>query len=267
MKPSPPIVLCLSGHDPTGGAGIQADIETVSRLGCHPCSVITALTVQDTHNVRKVLPQNAEDFLEQARTVLRDLPVAAVKIGLLGSVDIVHAVRELLEAAAGIPVVLDPILAAGGGANLSNEALIDALRQALIPRATVLTPNSPEARKLTGTSDLADCARELLALGCPNVLLTGTHEDDSEVVNRLYRASGSKTYRWPRLPGSYHGSGCTLASAVAAGLARGRDVESAASAAQDFTWRALNAGFRPGRGQWLPNRLCPASSKSRHPAT
>jgi hydroxymethylpyrimidine/phosphomethylpyrimidine kinase len=149
MKPQLPVVLCLSGHDPTGGAGIQADIETVSRFGCYPCSVVTALTVQDTHNVRKILPQRSGELLEQARTVLLDLPVDAVKIGLLGSVDIVYAVDELLKIAGGIPVVLDPILAAGGGTNLANEALIEALIETLIPRATVLTPNSPEARKLT----------------------------------------------------------------------------------------------------------------------
>ncbi|WP_434111198.1 bifunctional hydroxymethylpyrimidine kinase/phosphomethylpyrimidine kinase [Methylocaldum sp. GT1TLB] len=254
MKPQLPVVLCLSGHDPTGGAGIQADIETVSRFGCYPCSVVTALTVQDTHNVRKILPQRSGELLEQARTVLLDLPVDAVKIGLLGSVDIVYAVDELLKIAGSIPVVLDPILAAGGGTNLANEALIEALIETLIPRATVLTPNSPEARKLTGMEDLDDCARALLALGCPNVLLTGTHEGDDEVINRLYRSSGKTTYRWPRLPGSYHGSGCTLASAVAALLARGRDIESAASEAQDFTWQALNNGFRLGGGQLLPNR-------------
>jgi len=255
MKRKPPIVLTLSGHDPTGGAGIQADIETAARLGCYPCSVITALTVQDTHNVRKVLPQKAEDFLEQARTVLEDLPVAAIKIGLLGSVDIAYAVHELLKIAGDIPVVLDPILAAGGGTNLAGGALIEALRQTLIPRATVLTPNSPEARKLTGMKDLDGCARDLLNLGCPNILLTGTHEDDNEVINRLYRASGTKTYRWPRLAGSYHGSGCTLASAVAALLACGLDIEPAASKAQEFTWHALNYGFRLGGGQLLPNRF------------
>ncbi|HYE35121.1 hydroxymethylpyrimidine/phosphomethylpyrimidine kinase [Methylocaldum sp.] len=255
MKHKPPVVLSLSGHDPTGGAGIQADIETISRLGCHPCTVVTALTVQDTHNVRKVLPQKAGDFLEQARTVLQDLPVAAIKIGLLGSVDIVHAVYELLKEAGGIPVVLDPILAAGGGTNLANEALIEALRQELIPRATVLTPNSPEARTLTGMRDLDDCARDLLALGCPNVLLTGTHEEDNEVINRLCRLSVTKTYRWPRLPGSYHGSGCTLASALAALLAQCRDIEPAALEAQDFTWQALRNGYRLGGGQLLPNRF------------
>jgi hydroxymethylpyrimidine/phosphomethylpyrimidine kinase len=259
MIPHPPVVLCLSGHDPTGGAGIQADIETVSRFGCHPCSVVTALTVQDTHNVRKVLPQPAGDFLEQARTLLRDVPVSAVKIGLLGSAAIAHAVCELIETIESLPVVLDPILAAGGGTNLANQDLIETLRLTLIPRTTVLTPNSPEARTLTGKEDLADCARDLLALGCPNVLLTGTHENGDDVINRLYRASGTISYRWPRLPESYHGSGCTLASAVAALLALGRDVETAASEAQDFTWQALSGGFRPGGGQWLPNRFYPAT--------
>ncbi|WP_026611618.1 bifunctional hydroxymethylpyrimidine kinase/phosphomethylpyrimidine kinase [Methylocaldum szegediense] len=257
MKPSPPVVLCLSGHDPTGGAGIQADIETVCRLGCYPSSVITALTVQDTRNVYKVLPQNAEAFLKQALTVLRDMPPAVIKIGLLGSVELVHAVHELLESAPGVPVVLDPILAAGGGTSLASEMLIESLRRTLIPRATVLTPNSPEARKLAGMEDLDDCGRTLLAFGCPNVLLTGAHENENDVVNRLYRASGVKTYRWPRLPGSYHGSGCTLASAIAALLASGKDIEHAMSDAQDFTWQALSNGYRLGTGQKLPNRLYP----------
>jgi hydroxymethylpyrimidine/phosphomethylpyrimidine kinase len=255
MITAPPVVLSLSGHDPTGGAGIQADIETCVRLGCHPCTVVTALTVQDTRNVRRVIPQAAEDFLEQARAVLADLPVAAIKIGLLGSVEIVRAVAEILEGAGEIPVVLDPILAAGGGRNLATEELIGQIRARLIPRATVLTPNTPEARKLAGKDDPETCARELLALGCPNVLLTGTHEDGPDVANRWYSAAGVETCRWPRLPGSYHGSGCTLASAVAACLARGCAMEAAVRKAQRFTWEALQGGFHLGRGQLLPNRM------------
>lgn len=254
MTTTPPVVLSLSGHDPTGGAGIQADIETIARLGCHPCTVITALTVQDTRNVRRVIPQAAEDFLEQARMLLADMPVAAIKIGLLGSVEIVRAVAEILAETKGIPVVLDPILAAGGGRNLAGGDLIAEIKSRLIPRATIMTPNTPEARKLAGKDDPGECAHALLQLGCPNVLLTGTHEDGSDVINCWYHAGGMESSRWTRLPGSYHGSGCTLAAAVAACLALGYPMEVAVREAQRFTWDALNRGFRLGKGQFLPNR-------------
>ncbi|BBL73071.1 bifunctional hydroxymethylpyrimidine kinase/phosphomethylpyrimidine kinase [Methylomagnum ishizawai] len=253
--PPPPVVLNLSGHDPTGGAGIQADIETQCRLGCHPCTVITALTVQDTHNVLRVLPQAPEAFLEQAKLVLADLPVAAIKIGLLGSVDIAWAVAEVLELAGpGIPVVLDPILAAGGGQDLAGDGLIEAVRTRLLPHCTLTTPNTPEAQRLTGLDEAGAQARALLDLGCRNVLLTGGHEDGPELVNRWYSAQGITGYRWPRLPGTYHGSGCTLAAASAAGLALGLTMEAALREAQGFTWQALSRGFRPGGGQWLPWR-------------
>jgi hydroxymethylpyrimidine/phosphomethylpyrimidine kinase len=254
MTYPPPVVLSLSGHDPTGGAGIQADIETIARLGAYPCTVITALTVQDTGNVRRVLPQPAADFLEQARTLLADMPVAAIKIGLLGSVGIVRAVEEILAETSGVPVVLDPILAAGGGRDLAGGELIAEIKSRLVPRATVITPNTPEARKLTGENDPDGCAQGLLKLGCPNVLLTGAHEDGPDVVNRWYGGAGVVPSRWPRLPGSYHGSGCTLASALAACLARGLPMEAAVREAQKFTWEALSRGWRLGKGQYLPNR-------------
>lgn len=254
MTLPPPVVLCLSGHDPTGGAGIQADIETVLRLGCHPCTVVTALTVQDTRNVTRILPQAAEDFLEQALALLSDIPVAAIKIGLLGSPGIVRAVCEVVDRAGAVPVVLDPILAAGGGRNLANSDLIAEVKSRLIGRSTIMTPNTPEARRLTGLDDPDAAARGLLAQGCPNVLLTGGHEDGAEVANRWYSAAGVETRRWPRLPGSYHGSGCTLAAAVAAGLAQGLPLGVVIDEAQRFAFEALNRGFCPGQGQFLPKR-------------
>lgn len=254
MSLLPPVVLCLSGHDPTGGAGIQADIETVIRLGCHPCTVVTALTVQDTRNVARILPQAAQDFLEQALALLDDIPVAAVKIGLLGSTGIARAVAEVLDRAGTVPVVLDPILAAGGGRDLADRELIAEVRHRLIARATIVTPNTPEARRLTGEENPDAAAARILSLGCSNVLLTGGHEDDPEVVNRWYSAAGIESRRWPRLPGSYHGSGCTLAAAVAAGLARGLPIGEAIGEAQRFTFEALDRGMRLGKGQFLPNR-------------
>ncbi|NJD08677.1 MAG: hydroxymethylpyrimidine/phosphomethylpyrimidine kinase [Methylococcaceae bacterium] len=251
----PPVVLCFSGHDPSGGAGVQADIETLSYVGCHACTVITALTVQDTCNVRAVVPQTAERLMEQAEAVMNDLPVAAVKIGLLGAADVAVVVAALIRRLPAIPVILDPVLAAGGGAALASEELIRRIRGDLLPLTTVLTPNSTEARRLTGESGVDQCARRLLEFGCRHVLITGTHEDDGSLVtNRLYGHDRRTSWQWPRLPHSYHGSGCTLAAALAGYLALGRDVEDAAVAAQDFTWNALVSGKALGRGQHLPTR-------------
>jgi len=260
----PPVVLCLSGHDPTGGAGVQADIETLSRLGCHACTVVTALTAQDTTNVRQVLPQHPADFLNQARLVIADLPVAVVKIGLLGSADIAHAAVELLRGElAGVPAVLDPVLAAGGGQALAREDLIRAIQRELLPLSFVLTPNIPEARQLAGGLETPDdCAAQLLRLGCKHVLITGAHAEGGDVVNRLYGAYGSSAWHWQRLPHEYHGSGCTLAAALAAGLAKKLDVEEACRQAQQFTWSALKSGYALGKGQWLPNRRHPRHANS-----
>jgi len=256
MTQPPPVVLCFSGHDPSGGAGVQADIETLARLGCHACTVVTALTAQDTRNVHRVLPQQREDFLQQARLVIADLPVKVVKIGLLGAAEIALAVADLLtDELAGVPVVLDPVLAAGGGRPLARADLLEAIRQRLLPLTFVATPNIPEARSLAGGVDaLDDCAAAWLAQGCRHVLITGTHSDSGDVLNRLYGAGESRSWAWPRLPHEYHGSGCTLAAALAAGLAHGLTIEAACQQAQAFTWDALASGLALGQGQWLPRR-------------
>jgi hydroxymethylpyrimidine/phosphomethylpyrimidine kinase len=147
-----------------------------------------------------------------------------------------------------VPLVVDPVLASGRGEPLASEALIATLLEFIMPRATLATPNSLEARRLGG-------ARALLDRGCRYVLVTGTHEQTSDVVNTLYDASGKvREDRWPRLPGSYHGSGCTLASACAANLAHGVPMADAVRAAQEFTWQSLSAGFRPADGQFIPRR-------------
>ena len=257
MPIPPPIVLCFSGHDPTGGAGLQADIETINRLGCRPCTVVTALTAQDTVNVSAVLPQQPDEFLLQARLLIADLPIAMVKIGLLGSAAIAKAVAQLLvKELAGVPVVLDPVLAAGGGRALAREDLLEVIRWQLLPLTRVCTPNLPEARQLApGPDSLDDCALELMRLGCQQVLLTGTHDSTGEVVNQLYGPNGMQSWNWPRLPHDYHGSGCTLAAALAAGIAMGMTVEDACLQAQQFTWTALASGFALGKGQWLPRRV------------
>ncbi|WP_291991111.1 hydroxymethylpyrimidine/phosphomethylpyrimidine kinase [Candidatus Accumulibacter sp. ACC007] len=268
----PPIVLSFAASDPSGGAGLQADLMTVSALGCHALSVTTALTVQDSVGVAGVLAVDADWVEDQARTLLQDMPVAAFKIGLLGSADNILIIADILADYPLLPVVLDPVLASGRGDELADDEMIAALRELLLPLTTILTPNTLEARRLSDQAQAAHddqavdvdvdvdvdvCAQRLLSLGCEYVLLTGTHDNTPRVVNRLYgREAGLlRSDSWDRLPGSYHGSGCTLASAIAAHLARGLPVSEATQAAQDYTWQALAAGFRVGMGQYLPDRF------------
>ncbi|NOQ63577.1 MAG: hydroxymethylpyrimidine/phosphomethylpyrimidine kinase [Methyloprofundus sp.] len=251
-----PIVLCLSGHDPSGGAGIQADIETIASHQCHAASVITALTEQDTHNVKKLLPQPAEAIISQARMVLEDLPVKAIKIGLIGHVETARAIHTILTEHRALPVILDPVLAAGGGALLSNDELIASITELLLPRTTILTPNSVEARQLAQVDDLQECGLKLLELGCDYALITGAHEEGNVVSNQLFHKQKCiETYTWDRLPYSYHGSGCTLAASLAAMIAHGLEVETAMLEAQEYTWNSLSTAFQPSTGQYIPNRL------------
>jgi hydroxymethylpyrimidine/phosphomethylpyrimidine kinase len=263
MSDIPPIVLTFAATDPSCGAGMQADILTIASMGCHPLSVITAITVQDSSGVDDVQPVDADWVVDQARAVLEDMPVAAFKIGLLGSVENIAAIAEVISDYPDVPLVFDPVLSSGRGDELANEDMLDALRELLLPQATILTPNSMEARRLivdedneTDDPSLAECAKRILQLGCEYVLITGTHENTPKVVNTLYGERGLvRSDTWPRLPGIYHGSGCTLASAIAALLANGLPMEEAVREAQEYTWEALKYGFRPGMGQHIPDRL------------
>ena len=256
----PPIVLAFAASDPSGGAGIQADLLTLSSMGCHPLSVVTALTVQDTLGVEGVLAIDADWVAEQARALLEDMPVDAFKVGVLGSVANIAAIAEIVSDYPDIPLVLDPVLASGRGDELATDEMAHALRELLLPQTTILTPNSMETRRLADIDDdepsLAQCAARLVAGGCEYVLVTGTHEATPQVVNTLYGKGGIvRSDTWPRLPHQYHGSGCTLASAIAAMLANGLELPEAVREAQDFTWHALEKAYRPGMGQHLPDRL------------
>jgi hydroxymethylpyrimidine/phosphomethylpyrimidine kinase len=261
----PPVVLSFAASDPSAGAGVQADLLALAALGCHPLTVLTALTAQDTrgvHGVRAVEPDWVE---EQAARVLADVAVAAFKLGVLGSARNAASIARILAAHPRVPVVVDPVLASGRGDPLADDATLEALRREILPRATVATPNSLEARRLAGerADDPEACAARLVALGCEYVLVTGAHEPGAQVVNTLYGARGKiRADAWPRLPGEYHGSGCTLAAALAAFLARGLAVPEAAREAQAYTWNALAAAYRAGGGQLLPDRLAGARGGS-----
>ena len=264
MPSSFPAVLVFAGTDPTSGAGLQADVLTLASLGCHPLSVVTTVTVQDTLGIEDFLVLDSAWVADQARAVLEDMPVAAIKIGMLGSVEVVSAIAEIISDYPDVPLVLDPVLASGRGDELANEDLVYALKDLLLPQTTLLTPNSLEARRLAMDEvddeeeerDLDVCAERLLDLGCEYVLITGAHEQSAEVSNALYARDGAvQTLNWKRLPGSYHGSGCTLASACAALLAQGMTVDEAVKAAQEYTYQALRSGYRPGMGQYIPDRF------------
>ena len=305
-----PCVLVFSGADPSGGAGMAADIQAITAMGAHALPVLTAITVQDNNRVHAVMPVAPEVVLQQARTLLAQVPVAAVKIGIPGSADNAQAIATLLgelrathRAAAGAapgwaqrlysdpPVVLDPVLRSGHGDALGRDDAVRALAP-LLPLATLVTPNGPEAAALAGAAQAAGAkpaardgaelieaaargrlasvaqawqgtphgealahARALRALGCAHVLVTGGHEEGTDVVvNRWLGPDRQQNWSWPRLPGSFHGSGCTLAAAIAALLALGNSMAQALTKAQGYTQRALAASYAIAPGQRIPQR-------------
>lgn len=252
-----PVVMVFSGNDPSGGAGIQADIEALISHGCHTAPVITALTVQDTQDVIGYTPLDSALIVEQARAVLEDMPIAAFKLGLLASSEAVEAVHSILHDYPDIPVVMDPVLSSGSGTVIADDDAIDAMVELLLPQATVLTPNSLEARILAPEADSLDaCAMALLARGTEFVLITGTHENTPQVINTLYANNRvMESFTWDRLEGGFHGSGCTLAASIAGLLAQGLEPFTAIHEAQEYTWQALSEGYRIGMGQRIPNRL------------
>lgn len=251
-------MLVIAGMDPSGGAGIVADVQALTALGVHPAPVTAAVTVQDTRNASAVRVLDADFVAAQARAVLADMPVAAIKLGLLGNAAVGRAVAGLIADHAYIPVVLDPVLVAAGGAALAAADLAAVLTGELLPRATLATPNGAECRSLApGAASLEAGGRELIARGCRYVLVTGGDEATGAVTNILVGRDGFKRiFEWPRLPGRFHGSGCTLAAAAAAAIARGQSIPDAAATAQRFTHGALENALRLGRGQRIPRRSC-----------
>ncbi len=257
MQQSPPTILCLSGFDPSGGAGIQADIESIASMGGHAVPVITALTVQNTQNISYFEPVEPQLFTEQINKLLEDVPVKAIKIGMVGSLGIIESINAILKQNPDLPVIYDPVLAAGGGADLTTSDMLGAIQELLLPFTTILTPNSLEARQLSNKNELKDCGLELMALGCDAVLLTGAHESNDHVNNLWFNEDKYvETFSWDRLPHEYHGSGCTLASAIAALIAQGLDPFNAVNEAQDYSWNSLKHAFKiSDKGQLIPNRF------------
>ena len=249
-------VLIIAGSDSGGGAGVQADIKTVTALGGHAATAITAITVQNTLGVQDVLKLPAELVTAQARAVLDDIGADAFKTGMLARRSTVEAVADLLEAYPAIPAVIDPVMIAKGGQALLSEGALDALINRLLPRADLLTPNAPEAEALTGVAvtDLDSqrrAAEALLAMGARAVLLKGGHIPGKQVIDLLATPDGETQLEGPRLDTAHtHGTGCTLASACATGLAQGLSLADAVARAWAYTAEAIRRapGFGHGHG-------------------
>jgi hydroxymethylpyrimidine/phosphomethylpyrimidine kinase len=240
-----PCVLVFAGLDPSGGAGIQADIEAIAAQGAHALTIVTALTVQDNERVHEVVPVDAALLARQAALLRETMPIRAVKLGIPGSranaEAIAGIVRLLRERQPALPVVLDPVLASGHGDPLARGDAMAALAP-LLALATVATPNLPEAAALG-------------PLSCPHVLVTGGHADGDDIINRWHSQDGVREWRWPRLPGEFHGSGCTLASSLAARLALGDAMEQALDRAQRSCHQALADSYAIAPGQRIPCRI------------
>jgi hydroxymethylpyrimidine/phosphomethylpyrimidine kinase len=250
-------VLSIAGSDSGGGAGIQADIKAITALGCFAMTAVTAITVQNTQGVTGIhgVPENIIEA--QIGSVLSDLGADCIKTGMLGTQSVIDVVAAALSTnAKAIPLVVDPVMVAKGGAPLLAENAVEAMRSRLLPRATLITPNLPEAEVLTGRSirtatDMKDALKALQDLGARAILLKGGHLPGNDIIDMFRGPGGEHEWRAPRIQTRHtHGTGCTLASSIAAGLAQGMDIIRAISRARDYVRVAIETapGFGQGHG-------------------
>jgi hydroxymethylpyrimidine/phosphomethylpyrimidine kinase len=258
-------VLVFAGLDPSGGAGIQADSQAIAAMGAHALPIVTTLTVQDNDRVYGITPVDPHIVQQQIETLINKIDIAAIKIGIVGSAAIaeliVSCINTLRQNNPQLPVVLDPVLASGHGDDLTREDAIQIIAP-LRKLATLITPNTLEAHKLTNklteqhTSEIQTIEQQadLLMQDTPHVLIKGGHAQDENVINRWFNQEQQRSWSWPRLQGEFHGSGCTLASAIAAGLAQGWSMEMSLDKAQTYTQQALESAFAIAAGQLIPQR-------------
>lgn len=255
-----PCVLVFAGADPSGGAGIQADIQAIVAQGAHPLTVITALTVQDNDRVSSVHPVSTELLRQQTQALIEKIDIAAVKIGIVANAANAQAIAQFIKLLRvhkpNMPVVFDPVLASGHGDALAVGDVVQALAP-LIDVATLITPNLMEAAALCEREpDIGRQAALLLKRGCKHVLIKGGHGPENQgVQNRWFTGDNGRTWHWPRLSGGFHGSGCTLASAIAGMLAHGVAMEEAIDRGQAYCQRALEFAYPIADGQKMPARF------------
>ncbi|NUT63094.1 hydroxymethylpyrimidine/phosphomethylpyrimidine kinase [Herbaspirillum sp. C9C3] len=258
---TPPLILSFGAADPVGATGVQADLATFAAMGCHGLSVVTALLIGDTARVEDVQVVDVDWVADQARVILEDMAVAAFKVGALGSIENISVIAEIVSDYPDVPLILDPFISALANQEDEDDRLI-AIRELLIPQATVLICSAGELTRLAETwresvpGDALELdAMHIIEMGCEYLLVTNTQTDLQEVANSLFDESGLvRQDAWPRLPGSFVGAGSTLSGAMAAMLANDLEVPLAASEAQEFTLAALANAQRIGMGKLLPDR-------------
>ncbi|MDR6583137.1 hydroxymethylpyrimidine/phosphomethylpyrimidine kinase [Herbaspirillum sp. BH-1] len=258
---TPPLILSFGATDPVGATGVQADLATYAAMGCHGLSVVTALLIGDTARVEDVQVVDVDWVADQARVILEDMAVAAFKVGALGSIENISVIAEIVSDYPDVPLILDPFISALANQEDEDDRLI-AIRELLIPQATVMVASAGELTRLaetwrepvTGDALMLDAMR-IIEMGCEYLLVTNTQTDLQEVANSLFDESGLvRQDAWPRLPGSFVGAGTTLSAALTAMLANGLEVPLAASEAQEFTLAALANAQRIGMGKLMPDR-------------
>ena len=265
QRGEPPRLLIIAGSDSGGGAGIQADIKTATAFGVYAMTAITAVTVQDTVRVHAIHPVPASVVRDQIACVLEDIGADAIKIGMLGSQETVEAVADVLAGYSSIPIVLDPVLASTSGTPLIETRAIDIMTSRLFPLAALVTPNLPEAERLTGMNagdeaQIIDVARHLRAFGARAVLVKGGHAEGECIRDILVSKRNTQIFEAPRIAAcSTHGTGCTLSTAIACGLASGLLLEDAIAAAREFVRAAIASAPGFGRGNMPLDHLCSLS--------
>ena len=265
MTLSVPKILTFAASDPTGGAGIQADLMTQTSLGCYPLSVLTAITCQDTSGVSDVVPIDPSIVEKQARLILNETKIDVIKCGVMASEENIKVISEIIKDYPDVPVVIDPILFSGRGDNLTLGDSLQLMIRHLFPLAEIITPNVNEAAKIISNKNISEIDEDLLFigkslmdLGPKNVLITAAdyQVDKKTLTNTLFcQDGGIFNFDHEKLPQSFHGSGCTLASAIAAYLAQGMSIHTAVEEAQKFTIDTLKNGLVNGNGQLIPNRF------------
>ena len=250
-------VICFAGLDPSGGAGLQADIEAIASCGAHALPIATCLTVQNTTAATAVHAIDSEIIEQQFNCLAEDIHFSACKIGVIPNKEIATCITNLIKQFPNMPVIYDPVIAASHGSEFTNSKTLDSIKTNLLPHVTVMTPNTQEARQLLNNDiDEISQAYKLLEYGTKYVLVTGADETTEHVNNTLLSEQGViKNYQFQRLPFQYHGSGCTLSSALASLLAQSIPLQQAVQQAQDFTYSALENAQAIGKGQLLPKRI------------
>ena len=250
-----PLVLAISAHDPTGGAGSQADMESIIANRCQPISVISALTEQSlAQGVISITPQSPENFHNQLQSVTKEYSVSAVKIGVLPSKEHINSVIQILVPLK-LPIVLDPVIKASSGFDFNSDEINRQIMNDLAPVCYCMTPNLDEAKILSDRNNLSEAAEVLIQSGCKNILITTSKKTDKYLEHTLYSDTGEFTFQYPNLPGEYHGSGCTLSSAIAAQITLTDNIKQAMKNALDYTWETLDQAYIQKNNVYLPNRL------------